>query len=780
MITRFGRGASQGSVSAALFLLASAQAPAWSQTTPAAASDAADAAIGIDDIVVLARRREESLQAVPVSITAFSGAELERKGIQSTYDLQKFVPGIVFNAAGTEGNPTFTIRGQGKDVVGPGLPSVISYLNEVPLPSWGSALPTYDVSSIQVLKGPQGTLFGRNTTGGAVLVYSAPAVDTLEGYGRITVGDYNWREFEGAVNLPLSPVFALRVAGNVVKRDGYVKDIGVSGDQANLNSRAFRVTLKIQPTDDISNVTIYDYFRSHTNGTGFVTFAPATPFPFYRFFPGLACGTSSDCDVDLAIAEQRARGDRVANTNLKNISRTRIQGLSNTTTVDFGGVTLKNIFGWRDNKVFQQGDSDSLKLAVIDTQTFHTDRQLTNELQFSGTLMKDRLSWLIGGFYLDSKPTGPNGIAINLFDAGNNPLLNSPALSNMGNYLYSDRSKAVFGSLQYQVIDGLKVNGAARYTKDRQSVCAAKTAPWSVGIVESLSDCNARADHFNASEKSSATTYTFGAEYQLNRSVFTYVTVRKGYRGGGINTPVFGGSLVPFQTFSPQTVNDVELGAKTQWRIDEVVGRFNVAVFRGKFKDLQRQATGLAPDFDGDGNAANDPDNTSLVINSGSARVQGVEIDGLIRPVPNLTLNYGLSYLDAKFTSLEVPPLFAGQSGSSAIYSNTPKWSYSLSGRYELPFELSGAQFALNADYVHVGRYYTGIVSVPSYGVANVSFDITNIGSSALGITFFVNNITDKTYLRNTLLNGASPGPITFSLGEPRMWGVRARWDFGG
>jgi iron complex outermembrane receptor protein len=735
----------------------------------------------LGDIVVTARRREENIQSVPVSVTALGAETLVSRGVQQTTDLQRIVPGVIFIGAGSDANTSFAIRGQGKDVSGPGLPSVISYFNEVPLPSWGSVLPAFDVSSVQVLKGPQGTLFGRNTTGGAVLVYSAPATHELEGYVQGTLGNYNWRGGQGAVNIPIVPErVSLRLAGEVVKRRGFVEEQLVGGDAADLNSQAFRVTLRVDLSDTISNVTVYDYFRKNTNGDGYVSVGDAGDLAFYRdpsLAPFFNCGSfSATCqDVDVLNQLQRQAGFHKSFSNIEGHDKTKLWGISNTTTIEFGPVTLKNIFGYRDTKVDQQFNTDGLPIFLLDTRGFRFDRQVSNELQFSGTAFGDRLDWLVGGFYLDVKPTGPSAFAIDPFDFLGNPDANP--FAGISNNLFSDRSKAVFGNLNFAVTDRLKLNAGLRRTWDKEGVCAAFTQPFFGDPIASLGECRATPGFYENSTKFAAYTYTVGADYQMTDQVFTYVTVRRGYRAGNINAPRLSGPLAAFQFFGPQTVDDVEIGAKTQWNVGDVRGRFNIAAFRGKFKDLQRYIGGIPANLDGDNDPSTDPTNTALVINAGKSRVQGVEIDALVALTRNLSFNGGLSYLDAKYTDLQVPGIFAQFAGTSP-YERAPKWSYTLAGRYELPFEGSDTRMIFNMDYYHVGSYFVQLAQVPSYGVLSGSVEFTNVGGAPVSLTLFMNNITNKTYLRNSNLIGPQPGNFSFAPGEPRMYGLRLRHDF--
>ena len=766
-------------------------------TVPVRADGAAPAAQGtgapqevaptsgvLEEVVVTARRREENLQTVPVSVTAFSASALAERDVEATTDLQKLVPGVVFTGAGSDENTTFNIRGQGKDVVGPGLPSVISYFNEVPLPSWGSVLPAYDVSSIQVLKGPQGTLFGRNTTGGAVLVYSAPATYNFGGYFEATLGDYNWHGLQGAINVPIvDGKVALRVAGEVVQRDGYQKNIGVGGDGADVNSRAVRVTLRFDPTDNIRSVVVYDYYWKHTHGAGEIAIGTTTPNPLYRSIPGFNCGVSASCDVDLALAVQRGLGFHTYDSNVPEHDDSTIWGISNTTTADLDVVSVKNIFGYRDTAVNLVVNDDGLPLSLGDTQQFRYDRQISDELQFSGSLLGDRLKWLAGAFYLDDKPTGPEATAINIFDAPGVAPADNP-FGFVSNGLYTDRSKALFANLSYEIIHGLKLNAGYRETWDREGVCGFNGLPVTATPVSSVNQCVDTPGTFSSSVGFKAPTHTFGVDYNVNDNIFAYVTARRGYRAGGINSPMFNPNapnpLSAFQFYQPQVVNDVEVGTKTEWKIGEAVGRFNAAAFRSKFTDQQRLIQNLPPNLDGDNNPADDPASTSLVINGAESVVQGFEAEGFLAPTSGLSFNVGVSYLDARYTSIETPAIFAGEAGSFPVYENTPKWSYTTSGRYVLPFKLSGANLTLNVDYYHVAKYLVGLVTVPAYGVADANLQLTDIGDTGLTATLFVNNLTDKTYLQNSDLTGAAPGVATFSIGAPRMIGVRLRYEFGG
>lgn len=781
-----------GAAIAALMVAASAPAQTAPQT-PAASTEG----IGLGDIIVTARRRSESIQTTPVAVVAVTPEALVQKNIQTTIDLQRIVPGVIFTGAGTEANTILTIRGQGKDNIGPGLPSVISYFNEVPLPGFGTSIPTYDIGTVQILKGPQGTLFGRNTTGGALLIYSKAPTDKFEGYAQVTVGDYFWRAVQGAVNIPIAEGIALRLAGNVERRNGYTQNLGPAGGYFDvLHSNSFRASLKIKPTDNIENTLVYDYFYKngpyigvlptgtvgarapYNNGAAFAAVVGAANAALIN--SSFNCNVSVDCDVDLMVDRQAQAGPRKVYSDVAARDRTKLQGISNTTTIDIGDIKLKNIFGYRRTEVDQNGNTDGVPVAVINTALTRHDEQFTDEVQLAGSAFDKHLDFLFGGFYLKTRPIGSISLFTDFLRPASIPLA-SWRLSTVSNTLYRDESKAVFGSLNYHfggALEGLSANAALRYTWDKPGVCAITRGGASVPL-QSTAECRAITGAFDLDAKFKKLTWTFGADYKVSRGIFTYAVARRGYRSGGINPPRLAGLLADLQTYAPQVVDDVEIGLKTNWNAGGIAGRTNIALYRGVFKELQRQISGIPANLDGDNNSATDPASTALIINGAKSRLQGVEVDGVISPTHGLEFNYGLSYINAKFLSFSNPTILNGVATSTGIFLNTPKWSYNLGARYELPFEVSGATFALSGDYYHVTSVRRGIVaSAPGYGLANARLEVNHVGVENLALTFFVDNLTNKAYLQANSLSGPSPGLTTFQYGAPRMYGLRARYAF--
>jgi len=481
--------------------------PASAQTAPArteqASSDSA-----MPEILVTARRRAEDVSKIPVAVTAFSSDTLASKQIVNTVDLNKITPGLNIVTSGSNANPFLTIRGQSRGLAGAGAPGVITYLNEVPMLTYGSLIATFDMDNIQVLKGPQGTLFGRNAVGGALLTYSKKPTYNWEGYGEGSYGNFKTLRLEGAVNIPIiKDVLAVRVAGQLSDTNGYTKTIVnappvLTGSLFNgtltaqpgqtlehapqmdaYKNKGFRATVLFEPTSTLHNVTTVDYYR--IDGMNNEVFTG-------DFFPGTAvfqlpasvltglglggllnplvhCGTSPTCDIDLATAEAKTTGARLQRTDQLPTQVSTVFGVSNATTFDLGpDTTIKNIFGYRTTANDSQVDIDGTALPLVDIANRIRMKQITEELQIAGKI--GDLKYVAGGFYLHATPNGIGGFqsTASFIFAGLNAETNA-------NY-YTEKSKALYGQIDYDLsnvlLRGLGFTAGFRYTWDEASGCA--------------------------------------------------------------------------------------------------------------------------------------------------------------------------------------------------------------------------------------------------------------------------------------------------------------------
>jgi iron complex outermembrane receptor protein len=790
-----------------LYLAVSSAILALPATTMAAAPEKPSAKL--DEVTVTARRREESAQETPVALSVLNAEQLYAAGIKEIRDLTAAVPGVNMTVSGGGNNTVFSIRGRSRSVIGSAQPSVATYVNEVPLSVWGASIPTYDVASIQVLKGPQGTLFGRNTTTGAVLLSTTQPTHTFEGYLQATLGNYKLQQYEGAINIPLlQDKIALRVAGQTADRDGYTKNLSQPGrDFDNLNRQNYRLSLLLEPFDGLKNVTVYERNDQDEVGVGvvlnkhyggavdtvpyyngsFLGFLPTAPFV-------IPCNGNPMCDISVATARQENAGPRKVWTDLKDpYYKGKQTAWSNTTTLDIGPVTLKNIFGYREVYFHNLSDIDGTDMPMINAENLVNVKQTTEEFQASGKAFNDDLNYIAGYFYADGAPDGDNRLPIQLFAAPGTPFtstLGAPynGAFGAGDY-YHDTSNAFFAQIGYKLgglsesLSKFSVDVGVRHTKDEQSVCSAGNLiagnifPQSAAQ-DPITETQCKGGQGTQSKtESSKTTYTFGINYQAADNLLIYGVTRTGYRAGGINTPKFAANFAQFQNYEPEEVQDFELGLKSDWRYADMTGRFNIAVFKSKFDKIQA-GIAVSPNLDGDNNPSNDPANSNVFINGGKATVNGVEAEAAVIPMDNLELSISGAYLDNKIDSISSALPVTEEAIKSFVFLASPRYSYNLAATYTLPLaELGDIRFS--AKYFRISDVQYGTVTGPAYERSDLRVDWLDIAQSGVDVGAFVNNVFDKEAIVAPASSSTGLGTNSALYNEPRMFGVQARYKFG-
>lgn len=739
------------------------------------------------------------MQSTPVSVTALSGTDLARSGINDTADLIIKTPGVYLGGSGGRENSVFQIRGMAKARSGFNSPAVVSYFADVPQPTFGSSIATYDLASVQVLKGPQGTLFGRNTIGGAVLFYPAAPTYKLEGYLEGSYGRYNNASIEGALNVPIvDGKVALRVSGRAETHDGNTRNILNGKRFDDTDSRAIRASLLIEPVDGIKNVTIFDYYKNDYNGDSFVVRS------IRPFSPLLDNALALRPAALQALAEQRARGPRAVAVTGEPLNRSRRLGVTNRTDIDLtDDISFTNIFGYRRTEVDYHANVGGFgplvsgnpalrgaQFTVFHAGAINNTEQYTNEVQLKGTA--GAVDWLLGGFYLKSDPFGPTG-------TGSNALSTSTSYLNTFNYsFYHERSKALFGNVNVRLdnlLEGLRFGGGFRYTWDKITACTA-TDTVTGGTVQP-EDCEAGNPVLQLpatnTVKFKAPTWQAGLDWQISPDLFVYATTHRGYRAGGINNPTLGGTLTRFQGYGPQKVTDVELGVRSDWDIAEDVRlRFNISGFIGWHKNIAASVSGVrtivttcvvgaAPPIspDGDCDPANDPQSGTLLITAGRARISGIDIDGFIK-AGNFTLNYGANFLRPKSTGFNAPAELAAYiPANTAIgFDFVAKRTFTLGADYTVALGDDGTEFTAHADLYKTSDVAFTDSSLEGYTLVNARLEYNNVFGSRAGVALYMNNVFDKVYEQNGAFDGPGSGFKTVILGPPRQYGVRLRYDF--
>ncbi|MFA5547668.1 MAG: TonB-dependent receptor [Porticoccaceae bacterium] len=619
----------------------------------------------IEEIVVTATRREESAQTVPVSVNAFSNEMLADRSVRDLGDLTRIAPGIRFVHQGGGGNMNVVLRGLSRIPIGTAPNAVINYFADIPLDFAGSNITTYDLASIQVLKGPQGTLFGRNAMGGAVVITpQAPTYD-FGGYIKGGVGNYDHNDVEGAINIPLvDNIAALRLAGKVSRRDGYTRNMGTGSDQDDVHKDMLRASLLLEPTENLRNTTVVDYSDSDEAGSGgilstvlstglvrFPVFSAAWDCSAANPFNPIPCsGFNPDRDIDDALIQQDAWGPYRTSSEFDQKLNIELRGVSNRTEWDIGPMTLRNIFGYRSTSVSTDLNTDGVSFnpnIITASSRVRTD-QISDELHLFGKALDDRFDYLIGAFWIQEEPGGRNG---SIFPIA------SPVAPWV--HAYTEKTnKALFAQLGYNLLENLKINAGYRYNKTDQEVCAIAVGATNIQETPeptvSESDCSVIGSVVKSDE--SANTWNIGLDWQVNDNIFAYITHRKGYREGGVNSPLFNtpvsSILAPYQTYEPETLKDIEIGLKTDFNIADIPVRFNIAAYRGRYDGVVTSfnTSAIIP--------ADDPGaplSSSLGINTGKRTLSGFESELVVELLEGLTLTNTAAYTHQKINEVTLP-----------------------------------------------------------------------------------------------------------------------------
>lgn len=774
--------------------------PALAQPLPGS-----QAARTIEEITVSARRTEESIQSVPVSVSAFDNAALREASISNPEDLQLSTPGVFLSGTGGRQNVVYQIRGQSKTTFGPSSPAVVSYFAEVPDPFMGSFVPQYDMASVQVLKGPQGTLFGRNTTGGAILYSPVAPSHEFEGYVSAGIGNYDSRKVQGAVNLPLADGrVALRLTTSINEREGFTRNIGAGGELDDIDDQSYRASLLLEPVDGFSNTTIFEYYKSDSGGSASILSDVASG-------QTLLASLGLQASAFDALAQQKQWGPyKTRSFQSPDDEKNERTSVTNRTEIDFGAIQLVNIFGYRDTALFLNTNTDGMFTLTADgtgpypagtpvnyikANLTNETEQFSNELQLRGKLFDDRLDWLVGAFWLKSEPGGPQGSQV-VF--GHVPGTPPPPAA----YIFiTEESKAVFTHLSYDLsslVDGLQLELGLRYTEDDIEGCVGTGVTGSSKDVE-LGDCEAGRDNtVNTSinkTSSEETTWSVGLNWQVTPDLFTYVVSRRGYRAGGVNGPTFSGRLAPLQSFEPETVTDVELGLRTDWTLGDVAVRSNLSAFLGKYQKVQSGLTGVQTALafcnpaidnppgvspDGDCDLGNDPSGGVMLVNLGESEVSGADFELVVAPSESLSLNFAANYLDMKTKKFEVPPALDPYIADRGIPFTYAAQKTVIAGlRYAMHLAGIADELVFNADYYWTDDVRFTDFDTPSYKLTNLRLDLNSVAGSNLDLSFHVRNLFDREYVSGVAAGGAFVGMTSVVYGPPRMYGAELRYRFG-
>ena len=745
--------------------------------TPEQASDSSSVQDDLEDIIITARRRPEPLQRVPVSIIALSKTDLESRSVTNLRTLQNFVPNVTFAPSQNVGEAAANvfIRGIGQEDFGVGAEGGVAfYVDGVFLPrSLGLLMNLTDIDRVEVLRGPQGTLYGKNSIGGAINV-----VSTMPGLGRerraeAILGNYQRVELRAIVNEPLSKRLFLRASLGLVSRDGYLRRLAPPAPAAlveDANDRPIdlhsegddrgqggRLQLRWLTSDTLTADVSLDASRKRDR-QGAVHIDLIDP----RFGEINA--------LNALIRQGKLPGPQITNdlapSNLlqsyaagRNFTDQEFWGASITLTKQLGANSLKFIGAFRGLHSHVGTDSDGLYFDIGGNDLEVRQHQLSGELQFNG--LSRKLTYTAGLFVFRerSKLLPWTSITDVLYTCGcfyapdHLPVLTSDPrqiqVENVSGYAQG----------VYKLSDRLSATLGARYTNEKKSLDGK-----SYLLDADLKLTNVVRATGSARHSWNSLTYRADLQYQLTTDLMAYGSIARGYKSGGFN--VRGEAGLPnmgFVSFDPETALTYEIGLRSEWLNRKL--RLNATLFDSEYHDIQlRQQTVIAGEF------------TTLIANAARARIRGAEVELIATPVEGLIFNAALGHLAPKY-------LDVGQVRGLTLASHfqrTPRNSFSGSVDYQTPLRSGILEFHADFSYRSREQFQIFAASNDQAGYSLLGARIAFRSSEDRWLfALFGTNLLDKRYRtagRGTLLEQV--GFAYSSIGLPRQIGLQVRRRF--
>jgi iron complex outermembrane recepter protein len=796
----------------------------------------------LGEVVVTARRVEERAQDVPISMEVLNAQKIQERNLTSAEDLVLYTPSlsIATNSVIGRDNASFSLRGFTQ--VGRTTASVATYFGDVPAPRPGSSIAAgdgagpgmlFDIQSIQVLKGPQGTLFGRNTTGGAVLIVPNKPGESFGGYVEALGGSYDWHGLQGAVNLPMTSNLRARIAVEYQKREGFTQTSGIDATtgqpfSTRLDDRDFialRGSLVWDMTENLQNYLILYSSHSTTNGSS---------QPVVGCDPAVATGPFVCTPLGgNAFAAQQARTSAYTSSDLAHPHSDIEQygAINNTSWQVADNLTIKNVLSYQGLVTDMASDlfgtdinippgalapgypfqaTHLIFTNVASLPGYHTtdESTMTEELQLQGNSLNYSLKWQGGVYVEDDLPLGWSAVRSASAISCQNWLAANSANLNCSDTLGSGIPGTYAGDVEdrlnktsyhdyglyaqgtYDLSEHWAITAGARYTVDQvnatgegaffhfepgfytppvQTVCSKPQVTYNPAL--GLSGCAV-----DFSTRSSAPTWVIDTEYKPTSDLMAYLKYARGYRQGSVSTDAAPG----FEEYKPEHVDTYEAGVKSTFDVGPVATLLDAAVFYNNLRD-QQLTTGVYVD-----NTL-----TDAILNGGKSRIWGAELDASLRPFSSLVVDIDYTYLNTDLESITLPVTPPGvilspsyQVGRPLPFAPNNKGTVSLT--YTLPLDRSIGQVRLGATEVYISQQINGPDAnpfrfVPSVALLNLNAAWNNVFGGPCDISFFATNVANKHYLETvTDLNGSNTvGFESGRYGEPRMLGAKIRYRFG-
>lgn len=719
--------------------------------------------VHVEEIIVTAQRRETNLQETPIAITALSGGALDARGVKNIGNLENFAPNLQINQGRPDGGGStaaITIRGVGQnDAQFPNDPGVGLYIDGVySARSYGGLIGLLDVERIEVLRGPQGTLFGRNTIGGAVNIVTTPPSQEFNGHINLLYGSYNRFEAKASINAPLiADKLAMRLSAAFTRADGLGEQILTGRPMANENRKVVRLALRATPSDDVTIDLVADYTHQRQNPSAgkMLTAVPSTTGLIEGLFNPVIAGIENP---QIGLPANAVFDNRfVTNNRYDNFGTAPLAD-----NLDAGGaaltvswkatddLTIKSITAARAYKTHIALDQDYSPYSIISTDDRQHQEQYSQELQAFGSLLDGRLRYLLGLYYFKEIARDHNDVAIvpdTLPVAG----FEIAQIADLG---LSATNYAAFGQLDFDLLDSLTLTVGVRQNHENKRFNRQFTHLQGGDVFIP----------YQVLEKSwNSFTPRLGLNWKATEDAMFYASYAQGFKGGGWN-PRPTSAAAGVRPFEPESIKTAELGAKTQWLDRRLT--LNVAGFYGRYKNIQLPvAYGL-------------PDGTLVIEtqNAGESEIKGLEVELLARPVREASIQIGYGYFDNKYVSI-VP-------GASITASNrlpdAPRHTLNIGADYRFDLGEMG-KLTVRGDAAYRSKAFKDAVNTPLIGQAGFWLVSGRISWTSqddrFGIQVFGNNLFDKKYLA-TGFDASTLGEMVGFYGRPREFGVQGTYKF--
>lgn len=753
----------------------------------AADEDKARTSIFMDEITITAQKREQSAQDVGIAITALSGEQMKALGYTNAQEVTALAPGVSTLQPNGEANYAIGIRGVANNDFTTNVESPVAvYVDEVYISQMsGAGFLLFDLERVELLRGPQGTLFGRNATGGLVHYLTVkPDLEELNGYGSVSFGSFNRIKFQGAVGVPITDKFAIRASMATHQGGGYVKNrLQPESDLNNANESAGRLQLLFQPSDTLE-VLLNARFGQQDIRTGFFDYVSAV-LPINEATPGVPnpdLGGYVDTDGDVFTGDYDNPGHNKLDT----------AGYSATIKWDSDWGSLTSITDYQTVKRDYIEDSDASPVDYFQFFLTTDTEQFSQELRLNGET--DNLKWVAGFYYMDLKINDSNGgITRGLFEALFETSVEDLGFNGIRNPYTTDvKTWSLFGQVEYQVSDEIALIGGFRWIDEKKTHEYNDLLVWFPDSSTSGQDPNAVVI---APALDSGLPYmqtrndgNWSARAQVNYTptdnLLAYASWNRGVKSGGFNSPLLPSQFAVtevFMNYRPEKLDAFEVGFK--WDSEDGLLRVNGAAYYYDYNDYQAfSIIGL--------------DTATL---NAQAKNKGFELEVQASPIDGLDMQFGIAYIDVEVTDVpgltvgadttgdgnnDVPPLFDDNRVLEPV--QTPKWNLNGLLRYE--FAVDKGRLALQADGQYRSSHFFALTNLPAvtesgYFIANAS--MTYYGEDEnWSMRVFVKNLTDTKYvvqsfdLSGSVSNGGLFGLIENYYGMPRTWGVNLSYSF--